>query len=106
MLGEQAIQFSGCALGVYQELIASITAPSPRYVPLMALFPAKCRTTSSEKHSLMTSRSPLFHASKVRHAVAAFGCSVTAGLQARCPRVHVHSAKALPRYDQKALTAS
>src|SRR5215472_15608094 len=75
---------------------ASITASRPRYVPLMALFPAKCRTAPSERYSLMTSTRPLFHASKLRRTVTAFGCSVIAGLQARCPRVHVHSARRCP----------
>src|SRR6516225_7134822 len=66
---------------------ASITASRPRYVPLMALFPAKCMTASSERYSLKTSRRPLFHASAHRRAVAAFGCSVIADLQA-CVRVY------------------
>src|SRR6516225_6397160 len=55
----------------------------------MALVPAKCRTASSERYSLMTSVRPLFHASKLRHTVTAFGCSVIASLQARSPRVRV-----------------
>src|SRR6516162_11740014 len=75
---------------------ASITVSRPRYVPLMALFPAKCMMASSERYSLMTSRRPLFHASKLRRTVTAFGCSVIAGLQARCPRVHVYSARRCP----------